>query len=708
VIQFLTAKNLKVPTLALGDPWKFSTTPEALEAMRKLPKPVRRKKLLDPATDWQVYSAIKGVILSDRISKTNPPGTAYGIVVDYDKVADLDSVIELMMQMPESQRPNYVEVTLSKKIRLVWLFEKPILIPSPAFFEEMMIEFFKTLEVPTLMAGYDSASLKHTEMWTNGGEWYECNTVPLSWDFCFGVICGVSKKASLFENGEVPLDMIAAEMVKRWPGRWQGDFVLDSLGVRFWDETADNPTGCQVKPDGMLCYTGKEPFVKWSTLFGVTWYEEQRVLNLGRAASDIFFDGKVYWETRGDRREDSSRVDIMLRLAGRGLSGKMAKGATQSDIERVLDHIQQVNRVQGAAPLINYPKGIVNYKGRRILNTADLNPVQPVPGPAGNLELDCPFIYHFLLGFFPRPELMPREHFEAWLQRAYRMVLQYQRFMGQAVFVCGPRNNGKTLLCMRIVAPLLGGRTANPINYMAGDTTFNSELFSTALLAINDEDAPSGEAERRKMLAKLKGLVVNPFHTYNAKFEKATEIEWIGRLFITLNDDPGSVGMLMEVEENTRDKQMFFASQPYAGVFPRQDILEAKISVELPYYAHHLLNWEPPKEVLSDDRMGIKSYFDPRIIELSHQQTFASNLNELVKVWIRTDAYWGTDVKDWDGTPTDLLSCLQGCDTTTGIARDWTQAKIVRALTSLAKQGGSGVHFMGTDGRYFKIIKPKD
>ena len=691
--------------MVYGAPWDFRPDKELLERMRKLPKAVRRKKLLDPQTDWQVYSAVQGIIPSDRISKTNPPGMAYGIVVDYDAVADIDFVEQMLNQMPESQMPNYIEITLSKNIRLVWLFEKPILIPSPAFYEELMGQFFKTLGVPTLLAGYDSASLKHTEAWTNGGEWLEFRTEPLSWDFCFGVVCGVSKKASLFESGEVPLETIAEEMKKRWPGRWQGDFVLDALGVRFWDETADNPTGCQVKPDGMLCFTGKEPFVKWATLFGVQWYEEQRVLNLGRAAQDIFFDGKVYWENHGDRREDTTRVDIMMRLAGRGLSGVKAKGATQSDIERVLDHIQVTNRVQGAAPLINYPKGIVNYKGRRVLNTADLNPVRPMPGPTGKPELDFPFIYNFLKGFFPRPERQPQEHFEAWLQRAYRMVLEYQRFMGQAVFIAGPKNCGKTLLCMRIVSPLLGGRTANPINYMSGSTTFNSELFSTALLAINDEDAPSSDGERRKMLAKLKGLVVNPFHTYNAKFEKATEIEWIGRLFVTLNDDPGSVGMLMEVEENTADKQMIFAAQPYNGIFPRQDILEKQLEQELPYYAHHLLNWIPPAEVLSDDRMGVKSYFDPHILELSHQQTFGSNLLELVKVWIRADAYWGEDVKDWDGTPTDLLSALQTNDLTAGIARDWTQAKVVRALTSLAKQGGSGVSFASKDGRCFKIKK---
>lgn len=672
--------------------------------MRKLPKVARRKKMLEPHTAWNVYTSVRGADAAARISGENPPVAASGLVADFDMVADLDTVLKYIDQRPKDQHPNFIEISLGRKIRLVWLFEREILIPSPAFYKELVSRFFENLQVPTLLAGYDPASEKPTEMWTNGGEWYDLNPNPLSWTYCFGIVCEVSKKASLFDKSEVPLDTIAAEVEKRWPGRWKGDFVKDTVGIRFWDEKADNPTGCQVKPDGMLCFTGKVPFMPWPDLFGRAWYEEQRVLNLGRAANDIFFDGKLYWEHRANRWEDSTRGDIILRLKGRGLSDKCPKGATQSDAERVLDHIQQVNRVQGAAPLINQPKGIVTYDGRRILNIADLTPVKPVPGPTGDPEKDFPFIWKFLSGFFARPEEMPREYFLAWLQRSYRVVLEHRRFMGQAVFVCGPKNNGKTLLCLRIVAPLMGNRVENPIDYMSGDTNFNSELFSAALLAVNDEDSPGSDAARKRMLAKLKGLVVNPVHKYHAKFEKPVSIAWQGRIFVTLNDDPGSVGMLLEVEANTRDKQMYFASQPYAGVFPPQDILEPMIDKELPYFAHWLLNWVPPAEVLSDDRMGVKSYFDKHILELSHQQTFASNLNELLKVWMRTDAVWSEN-KVWDGSPTDLLSCLQSNDLTAGIARDWTQAKVVRALTSLAKQDNSGVEFFGEDGRGFKIRK---
>ena len=667
-MTFLVAKNLVESTLSEGHPWEFCVD-DATNPLKKLPKDKRRLAMLKPTTSWNVYTAVKGYARSLRISKNNPPAYLGGLVTDFDMVSDIDTVLKYISQMPERYRPNFIEVSLGNKIRLVWLFEREILTPSAEFCRELMETFFEKLGVPTLLPGYDNNSTKPTVIWTNGGTWYDVRETPLDWEFCFGVVCSVSKKTSLFNKGEIPLEIIAEEVKKRFPNKWTTDFKLDALGVRFWDETADNPTGCQIKPDGVLCFTGNEPFIKWEQIFGRQWCEEQRILNLGHAAENIYFDGKSYYEFQAGRWETSARVDIQLRLKGRGLSDRCDKGQTQSEVERVLDHIQQVNRVSGAAPLINYAPGLVEIAGRRILNVSDLNPVQPMAG-TGNPEIDFPFLWKFLQGLLPRPELKPLDHLLAWMQRSYKMVLEHRRLMGQAVFLCGPRNNGKTLLCLKVIAPLLGNRVSNPIDYMVGDTTFNSELFNSALLAVNDEDSPNSENSRKRMLAKLKGLVVNPSHKYHAKFEKPVTIEWTGRIFVTLNDDPGSVGMLTEVERNTLDKQMLFLSQPYAGVFLPQEELEPKLAKELPFFAHWLLYiYKPPADVISDDRMGVKSYFDPKILELSNQQTFSSNLDELLKVWINIDAYWGEGVKEWFGTPTNLLSCLQVCDATAGIAR---------------------------------------
>ena len=81
-------------------------------------------------TQWNVYSAVKGLAPNQRVSKTNSPVGLRGLVVDYDMVSDVRVVRGYLEQMPENLRPNFIEISLGDKIRLVWVFEKEILIPS--------------------------------------------------------------------------------------------------------------------------------------------------------------------------------------------------------------------------------------------------------------------------------------------------------------------------------------------------------------------------------------------------------------------------------------------------------------------------------------------------------------------------------------------------------------------------------------------------
>jgi hypothetical protein len=714
-LKFFTAGNLLDNKLIESYPWEYSPAEGALSDMRSLPKRKRIAKLTVPSTEWNVYSPIRGLAPNKRISKANPPVGLRGLVADYDMKSDIDTVTGYLNQMPESFLPSFVEVSLSEKIRLVWVFDREILVPSLEFCGDLIHTFFEKFGVPTLVAGYDKASEKPTQVWTNGGVWRPLTrggepVPPLSWDCCFGVICEVSKKSSLFGRSLIPLEDVAKEINIRWPGRWQGDFQLDALGIRFWDEKADNPKGCQVKPDGMLCFTGPVPFVKWESLLGKAWCDEKRIMNLGAAATDIIFDGRNYWELQDSHWVTTLRSDILVRLRGRRLSDRVEKGETQSECEKVFDYIQQKNRVEGAAPFINYPPGLIEVDGFRFLNNAYLRPVQAVPGPTAQPAVDFPFICTLLQGLFARPELKPLDYFLTWLKFGYHSILNYEKHVGQAVFLCGPINNGKTLLGDMIIAPLLGGRVANPMEYLTGNTQFNDELFACGLLAIHDEDAPRNEAERQKMTMRLKSFVVNSNHTYHPKFCSRLNIQWVGRVFVTLNDDPGSVGILPEATRTTQDKLMYFASQKHEGVWPSMADIAATIKKELPYFAHWLLNvYPPPEEVLDNNyRGGVKSYFDPVILDLSRQQMYSYNLEELIRSWIKFAPYWADGVQtEWTGSPTDLLTDIATADSLKGVAREWTQNKTAKALTSLAKQENGPVEFAAGAKREFRIVKRK-
>lgn len=700
VLDFFVAPNLIASDLAPGAPWDFAPAPEELARVRALPKDQRRAFSLDPRTRWQIYSPIRGVAANQRVSKENPPHSIHGLVADYDATGEINYIEDLINLVPHNFRPNFMERSLGGKWRAVWVFECPLLVPDFDYCTLFIKLIFQKLGVVSMFAGYDPASEKPAEMWTNGGEWYETKSEPLPWDIVLGIACDVSKRTTS-ARAEIPLTIIAEEVAKRFPGRWQGAFEEGNLGVRFWVDTADCPTGCRIKPDGMQCFTGNQPFVKWHEIFGVDWVTEQRALNLAKAAGEIYFDGKFYWEKNRDLWVPMQRQDVLLGLASRGLSDRVPKGQTLSEAEQVLRHIQTVNRVIGAAPLVTYKPGLVELDGNIILNTNSCRPLVP----SARLDVtpaDFPWLWDFLNGLFdhgPRS----RDIFLAWLQRGYIAVSTYQPLMGQAVFMCGPKENGKTLLGNRVIRPLLGGKVANPYDWLLGKTEFNAELLATSFLAIDDEDAPS-EQFKGGYLSKIKAFVANPNQAYRPLFRDRVTIPYTGRLYITLNDDPHAVGGLVEINDNTGDKISFFGTLPYKKQWPDRATTEAIIAQELPLFARWLLDkFKPSPDIVIGGRMGIVSFHDPRILDLSQKQLHAYNLLELLAIWCSS---WAEeDVRYWDGSPSKLLTEFNSAPHFDSQRREWNTSKLARALTALARLSGSGVQLLPGKGRQFRLDK---
>jgi hypothetical protein len=700
------SRNLIDPEMSEDYPWDFKND----GTFDGVDKRERRKMLNERTTDWQVYTGVRALNPMQRVSAENPAVAIRAIIVDYDSRTAPDAAEKLINEsLPAELRPNLMEVTLSDKLRLIWFLGRDVLIISPAHWRELYECFCKTLKLENLLAGYDDNSAKLSMCWTNGGEWFFLDKqTPLSVEFLAGIQIQAVKKESLFNHSDVPIAEIAAEQAARFPGRWQGDFEVGKTGVRFWDPKADNPCGCQVKPDGMVCFTGPVPFMPWDKIFGKLWCDERRILKLGNAAKGMYTDGHTYFEIVNGVQVDSKKESIITRLKAAGLSDKVAKGETQSEVGAVMNYIETVNRVLGAAPMINYPPGIVEIDNERILNLANLKPVQPVKPPRSFKE-DAPFLHWFFVVHQCVGEGTP--YLLYWMLRSSQNYRFYQRELGQAVFVCGPVNSGKTLLSMRIIAPMFGGKTANPMNVLMGETGFTDDQFAAGLLAVNDSDYPKTEGLRLKVLQGYKDYVVNPKRTYHPKFQKKLVIESVTRLFTTLNDGAGSAGSLPEVNEDTKDKFMFLRMKAVPpGTFPSKTVLEAQIARELPYFVWWLENeWECPEEILlpEGERTGCKSYYDPFILELSHTQTFSANLGELLKIWTDFHENFSQGAQGyWEGSPTELLSELQRMAETETIAKDWKQQSLARNLLALSKVTGSGVSLTGRkNGREFRIEK---
>jgi hypothetical protein len=704
-LPLLVAPNL-VTSLAPGQPWDFS--PDNLEEIRAKTKKDRRKWACEPTTRWNCYTAVVGAVASQLVGKDNPAVALHGLVADYDMQQPLEYVLNLLNQLPPHLVPNFIEISLSKKVRLIWNFDRPLRVVDSKFASELIKGLFKKMGVPKLLPGYDDSSEKVNERWTNGGEWYEVNPEPMPWEHVLGMALDVSKKIE-FAGSEIPIEQVAERIAELYPNRWEGEFKVGALGVRFWDDAADNETGCQVKPDGMLCFTGDKSFVYWREILGNDWFNERRNVNLAFAAADIHFDGRSYWREKAGVWRPVVREDVLLHLAAHGIPTEKRKGQPLSDAARVLHYIQENQHIDGAAPYINYRPGIIDIDNSRILNTSTLRALEPA-ADCGEVipEKHFPWIWAFIKGLLESKDERALMSFLAWLQRFYRAIYEYKPAMGQAIFLCGPKSNGKTLLAMRIIKPLVGNKAANPYDHLVGNTNFNGDLFEAPLLAVNDEEAPEREAVKQKLLQRIKAFVVNPMHTFERKYMNRISVHWNGRIFITLNDDPNSIGILPEVNHNTHDKLMFFASRPFVGKWGNQQELEARIAAELPFFARWLMDiFEAPAEVLNDGRMGVESYFDERILELSKQQIHAYNLLELLAVWCRTGGFWH-DPKEttWTGTPSDLMAQFATADQLLVLVRDWRVAGLAKSLATLARLESTGVQFVeGTQERSFRITR---
>ena len=109
---------------------------------------------------------------------------------------------------------------------------------------------------------------------------------------------------------------------------------------------------------------------------------------------------------------------------------------------------------------------------------------------------------------------------------------------------------------------------------------------------------------------------------------------------------------------------------------------------------------------LRDPRVGVKSYFDPLILELSRQQVFAYGLIELVAVWMKEGPVWNDGRTFWDGTPTELTRELALVDGIQQSLKDWTTSRVHSALVTLSNLGSKGFSKVGTDQqRLFRLDK---
>jgi hypothetical protein len=693
--NFFSLENLASTDVKETKPWEFDAKPFSTA------DPAAYKTWRKQATTKHCfYSLFAGQAPTIRVSEANEPRELRGLIADYDAKIDDEEVEACLVRSDKFYRPTLVHRTpCSGGIRLIWLFDRSLLLPTYEVAKRFLKLAEKRLHANTLLPGFDEgAFLNPTLYYDVGHTWGEAGHSDIPWADACGWLMTVSEKAK-WQGDTIPLEVVAEEVEDRFPGRWQGPFTEGARGLRFWDSTADNPTAAVVRPTGMQCFTGQEPFVPWSQIFGRGFVERTTSNRLGSQVDGIWYDGDNYWFQSAEKKwEPNAEREIARHLkVVHGMSAERSEGFTYSEIDKALHWLGQNSRVAGAAPFVYMPTGLIDFMGRKVLNTSNVKTMARAD-ESSEYGVNFPWIGKFLKEFFDPQEQL--DFFLAWLQRFYKSASTGKLLQGQAVFIAGEPGRGKTLLTNRIISSLMGGH-ADAARFLMGETNFNRELFEVGLWAIDDCTPGDNGADHKKFSSLIKKCVANTTFEFHAKFRDSSMIQWSGRIIVTGNLDAESLRILPDIDTSILDKLLLFRAAPRVQHFPDRYEMEDTLRREMPHFAAWLDDWTPPPHVIDEDpRYGIARYHHPDLREAAGESNDAQMVRELLEGYLKEQK------KILEGNTTDIFRELNFDDTIKPLLGRYTTRWFSNQLGKLQSKGDGFVQFVrGADGRKVWVIR---
>lgn len=652
-MKFFSVPNLRSEDATEIDPLSFHPNiPEtASESKSKF-----RQWSADPSTRHAFITAVEGLRADTRVHSGNSPALVHGVIADYDSPAGDDPIGFVRKKGGD---PTYISTSYSGHLRLVWAFAEPVPV-TPDVAERFIRQVFKHVSAVKLFPGFDETSGKPNQLFEVGRGW---KMIGPTLSVSAAQTClfrAYNEKGYVASDLEIPLETVAAEVKKRFPDRWKGEFRLDARGPLFWVDDGIDREGCQVKPDGMICYSDRagKGFVPWREIFGGGFVSEFETKRIAESLVDFHFDGKNFWRTNCGYGLKETQESVTLALRRMGFATKPKKGAPLSEVEEALYYIQNAKRVDGAAPCLFDPNKIATLAdGRRIVNLARVRAISPASSGATS---EWPWLNTYLSGLIDSTArcsdgIDPYDYLWAWASRIYRACYERKPMSGQAIILAGETGRGKTLFGRGVMGTLCGG-WADAGAYLTGRTTFNKEISEQPLWLIDDNESAVDYKEQRRFTELLKKAVANPTVDAHHKGVDSQLVPWTGRVIMSTNLDAHSLSAIPNLDQSNRDKLMAFQTpigESHRMVFPSNAEVQAILSRELPHFARWLLDYEPNPKVMGDSRYGVRSYFHPGVEQAARDNSPRQQILEILEIFARELRAAGKDI--WKGSATQLI-----------------------------------------------------
>ncbi len=670
------------------NPWEYEPhIPEELLDNKTMFKEWASK----PSTEHCFFSGFEGMQSGIRVNdKDNPPQFCHGLVADYDiKGWTKEKIMSVLEECPSAFMPNYVSMTYSNGARLVWLFESRLALDSYKMAQTFVKRAFKALSLTKILPALDEPTfLIPTKYYATGKDWTHLHDRPIPNDIIWTWLIEASKRLRLStkEEREIPLDKVKPKLEARYPNVEFGDFLIGQRFNRFWDSTATDPTSAILREGGFQCFTGDEPFKSWRDLLGSKFVDSHAVDRTIPVMNQWLFDGTRYY------CEDASKIwhwhsteNFKLAMkVDHEFSTRIPKDSTFSEVDRIARAVQEHRRIEAAIPFVHHPAGLLEYNGQRYLNVATAACLPP-SGQSGEWGEHFSWLAEFLGGMFTSETNLHR--FLAWWKHFYANGLKQAPLLGQALFLVGPSSCGKTLLNCNILAKSVGG-FMDASDYIVKGGDFTSSFLAKPIMTIDDGEATHSPNARASYASRLKKTVANPDAAYNKKFVDADQVRWLGRVVVTMNDDPDSLQMLPDLQQHLVDKLIVLKVCKPSLSFPTSKEIEEIIVRELPHFLQWLLDWEPPKELIGENRFSVLSFCEHDIKTEALGSTPDECFLELVRGFFHEYQAANPEAKTWTGTPTDMVKALLECEVIPNeLLRDYTARKAGFILKKLEGRG---------------------
>ena len=362
---------------------------------------------------------------------------------------------------------------------------------------------------------------------------------------------------------------------------------------------------------------------------------------------------QTYYKRDGKEWVPLTRVDLMAHLRADGLDPTRHKGTVISQVEEALVAIQNHRRVHYALPLAGYPSGLLSVAAhdgtrKRILVTSHTRPLVADDVPWSNIEA---YLQGLLGKAFP--------YQMAWWKWARKNLnaAPNTRLPAQVMVYIGPAGCGKSFL-QKMTTRLLGGRSANPFNYMSGQSSFNRDLFEADHLVVEDCFHEVNMVKRRAFGAKLKEFTVNDTLSCHGKGQDAINLVPKWRISISMNGEHENMSQFPPLDDSILDKVMLIKCQmpKYPTDLSTEEgwkEWDKMIDDEISGLAYAIDNWELGP--LAAPRFGVKAYHDRELLEAEDETSPDITLLEIIRKEIIPMFPSETE---WSGTALDLQTIL--------------------------------------------------